>query len=521
MGYTKKQWLSLITAALICLTACGGGKTPDQPQTPAPPSNSQPDESPIIDAVKYGIDNTGGTDMTQKMIAMHKEGAEKGKPIYYPDGTYLFNGTTLDFTSGIQCESADGVLIRNSISATPIVNFDDKGNLIGLMQNHLELKYNQQHYVDNGQLVSPPISTATYETAVDFLPYWYNDFGLKRTATANGKNGWIGWYDWRWNHHDCEQLGVEGKPYDPYDPARHPLLGYYHGDDPVVLDWICYWLQEYGIRQTTPFVGSALNTDRWTDPSSSYHWVYQLLNHTPNAKSMDFGFFVASSSYSMDIEFLKKSWWTTFDTFYFNPQYADMVYCYEVGDKRYPVIHLWDEEAIYNSLGKSYDKMIELYQTVAQAFQDKGYAGVCIMACEPQLGGADRAVDRAKLQKAGAIWFASEYGSHQRMYEENYIALVEGAWLSNDTSVLYGVATGLHSHTPHESRWYCDGNTPALFGQWVKKAVDATLSDKKRAKIVVCYNVSEWAEGGPGLIPTVADRFGYLEAVRDHVVIDQ
>ena len=168
MGYTKKQWLSLVVAALICLTACGGGKTPDQPPTPAPPSNSQPDESPIIDAVKYGIDNTGSKDMTQKMIAMHKEGAEKGKPIYYPDGIYLFNGATLDFTSGVQFESADGVLIRNSISATPIVNFDDKGNLIGLMQNHLELKYNQQHYVDNGRLVSPPISTATYETKVDF-----------------------------------------------------------------------------------------------------------------------------------------------------------------------------------------------------------------------------------------------------------------------------------------------------------------------------------------------------------------
>lgn len=37
------------------------------------------------------------------------------------------------------------------------------------------------------------------------------------------------------------------------------------------------------------------------------------------------------------------------------------------------------------------------------------------------------------------------------------------------------------------------------------------------AKILTCYNVSEWAEGGPGLQPNRKDRFGYLDALREAV----
>jgi len=33
-----------------------------------------------------------------------------------------------------------------------------------------------------------------------------------------------------------------------YDPARHPLLGFERGDDPVALDWQSCWLAEGGVR---------------------------------------------------------------------------------------------------------------------------------------------------------------------------------------------------------------------------------------------------------------------------------
>lgn len=38
-------------------------------------------------------------------------------------------------------------------------------------------------------------------------------------------------------------------------------------------------------------------------------------------------------------------------------------------------------------------------------------------------------------------------------------------------------------------------------------------------RIVTCYNVAEWAEGGPGLQPNLRDRFGYLEALRAAVAL--
>ena len=40
-------------------------------------------------------------------------------------------------------------------------------------------------------------------------------------------------------------------------------------------------------------------------------------------------------------------------------------------------------------------------------------------------------------------------------------------------------------------------------------------------RTVTCYNLSEWAEGGPGLQPNVYDRFGYLDAIRSTIVIDE
>jgi len=368
-------------------------------------------------------------------------------------------------------------------------------------------------------LVSPPLSDAEYETKVDVLAYWYNDFGLKSTALASGRNGWVGHYDWRWNHSDCENLGTELKPYDPYNPALHPLLGYYRGDDPVVLDWICYWLQEYGIQQTAPFLGVGLDTAKWEDPACGYHWVYQLLNHTPNAKTMQFAFFMESSSYSANFERVKTSWWRTFDTFYFNEEYKDMVYCYEEEDKRYPVLMIWDEMSFLYSWDNS-ELVMDLYIEAAQAFQENGYDGVCIMANKSAMDFLLDEGAKADLAEKGVKWLACDYPSNALNEAADYPSKVDKfTKLTNDTHRLYGVATGLDSHPSHESGYYWNGSTAYDFGRWLSAAIDATLEDENRVKIVTCYNVSEWTEGGVSLIPTVANRFGYLDMIREFAVV--
>jgi len=293
------------------------------------------------------------------------------------------------------------------------------------------------------------------------------------------------------------------------------LLGYYFGDDPVVLDWQCYWLKNHGINQAA-LTNSGVNSD----PTSKDYWVYQLLNNTPNAQNMDFALWVASTKYDQTYADYQSNWWKTFNEFYFNDNYKDQVYCYEENGKRYPVIWVWDESSIGHSLDKdnpsTLPNTIALYKEVAQAFQEKGYDGVCIMARTVCM----KSNFLPTLAAAGVKWFGISYPCNATEKKSTYEGRVNSFAALSDINTLYGVATGMESHTPHPTNWTYTGTTPALFETWLKKAVNATLSNSNRTKIVTCYNVSEWAEGGPGLQPTVGNGFGYLEAVYNAIVVN-
>ena len=467
---------------------------------------------PVINVGKLGVDKTGATDVTAQLTALHAT----GKRIYYPNGTYLFNGRTLDFSGGVQFESINGVCIRNSISNVPVVNVDDNGNLIGLMQNHLEQQYTRGSSNDrskDGNLVSPPLSHASYNTKADFLAYWYNDFGLTFTAkTTNVRDYWIGWYDWRWNHHGCESLG---SGFDSYDPTRHPLLGWYHGDDPVVLDWICYWLREYGIGQVCTLT-PVIDTDNWSNPANQGNWMYQLLHNVPNAEGMKFCTEAYSSEYGTNYATLEALWTMTFNTVY--RDHPERAYCYVKDNKRYPVVFLWDEQSIRFAI--DYDRpfnpteMVRLYTMAANYFKDLGFDGVCFLAGLPYL--TDNASVLATLNANDVLWYATAYPTNCMGNGSTYGERVNN-FVTLPSSSAYGVATAVNTHTPHPSKWVCPGNTPALFGSLVNKAVNAIYANNN-PRLITCYNISEWAEGGTGLVPTVADRFGYLQAIRDAIV---
>jgi len=177
------------------------------------------DSRQVLNVVDFGVDPSGQLDATETLSRLHS----RGRPVYYPNGTYRFNGKNLAFSGGIRFESRAGVVIRNDVSASPIVQFDDQGNLVGLQHNHLEenektLGGRQPYH--SGNLVAPPLSAGPGPVAADLLAHWYNDFGLQqRWLREQGKTGWIGWYYWTWNFHNA---GGDG-----YDPARHPLLGFY------------------------------------------------------------------------------------------------------------------------------------------------------------------------------------------------------------------------------------------------------------------------------------------------------
>ena len=464
----------------------------------------------------YGVDNTGKTDMTELLTALHATGAR----IYYPNGTYLFNGATLDLSGGVRFESNEGVTIRNSISDVNLINFDKYGNLIGLMQNHLEAK--DATTPRSGSLVSPPCPTENLKSKVDFIPYWYNDFG--RACQILRVTGWVGWHYWAWNHHDCKEKGQR----DPYDPQRHPLLGFYYGDDPVTLDWQCYWLRKAGVNAVSLLTGGGVD---WEEPYSGDHWVYQLFHNVPNFKHMKY---MAMFPYNGDTEKVYKYWDNLMDKLYFR---FNNIYTVNIDGKDFPVINIWDEKFLpgtldepgvyetdpwgartYEEGSSNFEKCQKLFAYAAKRFQEKGYPGVCIWSRQ-RIKGFDTPERVKAMKELGVERLEMHYEAcHINGPRTNYTEMVDSYSPDDRTDDILNVTTGMHTHSPHPSNWKCPGHNPKDFKRWIEKSIEALDKYPGRHRIITCYNMAEWAEGGPGLQPNVADGFGWLDAVYDTIV---
>ena len=99
-----------------------------------------------------------------------------------------------------------------------------------------------------------------------------------------------------------------------------------------------------------------------------------------------------------------------------------------------------------------------------------------------------------------------------------YDEMVDAFSPAADPFAVQAIATSIDTQTPHESGWVCKGSTPVGFGRFLQKALDHLDQNPDMPRIITCYNVSEWAEGGAALQPTVGNGFGYLEAVRDALI---
>lgn len=447
-----------------------------------------------LNVVECKADKTGVVDATELLQYLHNS----GKQIYYPNGYYLFNGETMCFDGGVVFESQDGVIIHNSISKNPIVNFDSFGNLVGLQQNHLEHKTGQLDS-KHGSLVSPPLATMTQDTDVDFMPIFYNDFGLTRSLT--GQYGWSGWFYWTWNHQDnMANLDSPG-----YDPQRHPLLGWYYGDDPVVLDWICYWLRQHGINQM--IVLSTPWRDTWEDPYDSGHWHYQLFNHVKNFDAMEY---VLEVTYGgKDREEALNHWKEVIRYYRDYPHYYTRV----VDGKKLAVVYNWQENVLCTRVGGT-EKYAAFMQEVSDyAKEILEVDGILVMS-RASVTFSDTQTE--SMKQGGVYHYAAGYEpncianqSSLKTYEQ-YVDNFNGD-LASDKNVL-AISTGMYSHS-HPSGWTIRGNTPELFEAWATKTVNYLRETERLLPIVTIYNISEWAEGGPGLQPNMQDGFGYLEAI--------
>lgn len=454
-----------------------------------------------LNVVTCGADPTGTKDCTQLLQRLHS----RKVPLFYPNGTYRFNGETLDLTGGIVFESRNGVVIRNDLSPQPVVVFDDQGHLIGLQQNHLEQDervLGTKGPMRSGSLAAPPLSTASYPLAVDLVAHWYNDGGLE--CRRHG-GGWIGWYYWSWAFHTSA----------PYEPSRHPLLGFYRGDDPNVLDWQCYWLAEYGVKAVTLCCDSA-DFDRWQKPEENAYWLYQMFHRVPNFQRLKYIFWAPTPWLEATPENrrkVEKGWEGVVDQVYLK---FGNFYALEAGGKKFPVLFVYEGEALRgvfdNYIGA--EQTVAFYRRVAARFQAAGYGGVALFVRHSTAG---EVMNVAELERQGVLVFNASY-SDDYGKGKTYAERVASFAPPGGARMIINTCTAQDSHSPHPSQWVCPGSSPALFGELLRKAVEHVQTNGM-LRIVTCYNVAEWAEGGPGLQPNVRDRFGYLQALKEVIAL--
>lgn len=374
----------------------------------------------------------------------------------------------------------------------------DKYAQFGAPQHEDGTVYVHPTLLDFGASEVPPMAKAAPSKGVDIVAHWYNDFGLTSTALANGAKGWTGWYDWQWN------FPTKGN----YDPSRHPIQGFYKGDDPNVLGWQCYWMAEAGVTAVAITESGGFSRTDWENPAAGQHWVYQLMNNTPNFKSLKYTLSLKSGGTAVAIEAQNDDLVATYAAY-------PGAYTYIENGKTYAVVTAWEFEqlrGVYDNFSGSTNTIAYL-KALATKFKNIGYDGVMILARNSGLVAFEQ---NTTLKPAGVMVMAAEYETRygtDASYGNSYTNYANNVVFPTEKHKVLGVVTSAKTQLPHTSGWALDGSTPAAFRTVLQKAVDAVIKNKQR-RIVTVYNVSEWAEGGPGLIPNKRDRFGYLDAIK-------
>jgi hypothetical protein len=340
--------------------------------------------------------------------------------------------------------------------------------------------------------------------SVDLIAHWYNDFGKQATALrADQANGWWGWYDWQWNFDTNTGDGVDDFS---YDPSRYPLPGLYAGDDAPTLDWQCHWLAASGIRAVN--LGTAVFTSTgWESPTHPNHWMHQLFTAVPTFRSLRYVLGLAFDGQADRVS-------AQFDEVV--SAYASYPggYTHEHDGATYAVVFCWHLETLRRALDgdQGAARTRWLLRDLARRFRAIGYDGVCVLA---RWGGVLRSPPGPRARDAGLLILTADYEARygsDEAYDHSYARYAATVHFPTRPRVVPNVVTAAESVHPHPSAWTLRGSTPELFEQALRRGVESASASGQR--MLTIYNVSEWAEAGPGLLPQRRDRFGYLEAVR-------
>lgn len=418
----------------------------------------------------------------------------EGVPIYVPKGSYQF----LFYDIPEKGFSGPGrILWKNNIIYDPSIKS------FGIPQNINEERGISKNSKSYRGVRTAPISNANHKSQIDILAHWYNDFGLERTiGSSSSKFGSSIWYDWSWNFSSNEN----------YDPSRHPLLGWYKGDDPVILDWICYWLHEYGIKGVV--LTNNFSTNDWENPKSYSYWYFQLFTNVQNFKKLKYVPWLTSSG----VKTVEEAKVNDTDLIQNVIKKYPNIYLLPGVKGRYPVLYIWDME-LFRGLYDNYNgnsKSVKRLSEIRDQLREMGYDGVVIFARNLKNSFDSKLLD--ELAEDGIHIFSQDYSSTYNIVKRDntYKNYVNNVKFPVDKRVILNVMTSAESSEIHPSNWDLKNSNPDLFSQVLKKAIYRTKASNK-PPVVVIYNVSEWAEGGPSLIPSVKYKFGYLEAIRKNL----
>lgn len=360
--------------------------------------------------------------------------------------------------------------------------------------------------LDFGELAEPPTvdhAAASGPDDIDVIAHWYNDFGIE------GGSGWKGWYDWRWNFPTNRDGGGDDPRFD-YDPARHPTLGFYAGDDPRALGWIAYWLRSAGVRAVSFPQSRGFTTDGWT--GTGRDWLETYFERTPNSDALDYVLPIGTAGSPAEIQ-------RRADQLVATVRDHPNVYVFADDGKRYATVNAWDLESLRGTFDGYADlntpKTLGFLRSLASSFRALGYDGVAVLGRNPGVLGArwERFVgDGIRIVNASYDGNYDDGVTHDTYADYTEQVDYEAVPDLRENAAI-GTFTALESVYPHPSGYHYMGSTPQLFRKQLDRA-RAYIDEHDLPRLMTVYNVSEWAEGGPGLVPNVRDGFGYLEALR-------
>jgi hypothetical protein len=464
-----------------------------------------------LDARDLGVKIDGTVEVKLNEAAEAAKAARKR--IVVPAGKYRYSEVpTADPVAFDVADDAEFIGMKNG--TTDITVRDAGGRFIGFQYNYNE-EISAARPIVTGRLKPAPLSSAAPVKSVDLLAHWYNDTGLECVRAARGAIGSVQWYTGEWNH-------TTNTKYGPYDPKRHPLLGWYRGDDPAVLDWQCYWLRESGIKAVILVTDPGFDTDSWsrpTDPNRGY-WLYQLFNKVPNFKAL--GYVINGPYKDMSAAQATQRWSKIISLYLANPHF----YVMNVDGARYPCIYIFDAGIMRTSVFGSDAAFEGWLKNIAQRFKERGFAGVAVMARNGAYYTDKANTDRYERAFSGTgvvifestyAWSASHFGnpSTYGAFVDNF----DAAYRARSNRTIPNVMTSRQSKY-HSTGWTTGGSTPELFGKALRKAVQAVKANPTVPPVVTIYNVAEWGEGGASLQPNMADGYGYLQQCRRSTLVE-